>query len=183
MNDNAGCISPRKKRRATRIFWLLCALMLISLVVAANSLVVFTWFHRIPSVLLVLCSLVILPAGTGIFWRIMALLPACFIAILLYWLLQFFLPENSSANIHRHQVKNIWSLSMTMPVDRPSIVAILFLCYRLQLQTLRAQQRYFSGVSNGCRMMKYAFSDPMTQFRSISRFTDKFALVWITRIV
>lgn len=93
MNDNAGSISPRKKLSATRIFWLLCALMLISLVAAANSLVVFTWFHRIPSVLLVLCSLVILPAGTGVFWRILALVSACFIAVLLYWLLLFFAPR------------------------------------------------------------------------------------------
>ncbi|MBJ9135938.1 hypothetical protein [Citrobacter farmeri] len=93
MDDNAGNTPPRKRPRTTCIFWLLCALMLLSLIVAANSLVVFTWFHRIPPVLLVLCSLVILPVGSGIFWRILTLVPACFIAILLYWLLLFFAPR------------------------------------------------------------------------------------------
>lgn len=89
MNNNAGNTSPRK----IHIFGLLCALMLISLIIAANGLVIFTWFHRVPPVLLVLCSLVILPAGAGIFWRILTLLSACFIAILLYWLLLFFAPR------------------------------------------------------------------------------------------
>ncbi|MGL5456502.1 MAG: hypothetical protein ACRDB3_16645 [Citrobacter telavivensis] len=89
MNNNAGNTSPRK----IHIFGLLCALMLISLIVAANGLVIFTWFHRVPPMLLVLCSLIILPAGAGIFWRILMLISACFIAILLYWLLLFFAPR------------------------------------------------------------------------------------------
>ena len=53
MDDNAGNASPRKKPHTRCIFWLLCALTLLSLIVATNRLVVFTWFHRVPPVLLV----------------------------------------------------------------------------------------------------------------------------------
>ena len=93
MDDNAGNASPRKKPHTRCIFWLLCALTLLSLIVATNRLVVFTWFHRVPPVLLVLCSLVILLVGSRIFWRILTLVPACFIAIFLYWLLLFLAPR------------------------------------------------------------------------------------------
>lgn len=67
--------------------------MLISLVIAARSMVIFPWFHRVPVILLILCGAFALPSGSGIGVRVLALLLACFTALLLYGLLLLTVPR------------------------------------------------------------------------------------------
>lgn len=85
----------RKNQYSALIFWLLCTLLLISLIVAFRCMVIYTWFNYVPVVLLILCGIFVLPRRPSVCMRLRALFLASCTAMLVYCLLSFFVPRQS----------------------------------------------------------------------------------------
>lgn len=82
-----------KNKYVVFFFWLLSTLTLVSLVMEFRSMVIFTWFNYVPVVLIILCGVFVVPHGSSICMRILALLLACGTAGLFFLLLLFINPR------------------------------------------------------------------------------------------